>query len=162
MRIQSPLILAASLSALSAHAGTMNAGMWEITSTVVSAAGPGIRPTMPKAPLVSKSCLTQAFVDRENYTNPEFSLNRLKRGKFECKVDSKTGDVRQATWAASCTREDGFSASFEGSSTLTATTLAQTGAEHIKKGDELWTLIRIRIDAKYLGDKCDAGVIVVD
>jgi hypothetical protein len=145
-----------------AFAGVMKAGQWEITSTLISAVGPGVRSTAPTKPVVNKACMSQAFVDRENYTNPMFSLNRLTRGKFECKVDTKTGDVNAAEWVASCTREDDFTATLKGGSVVTATTLAQTAEEHIKRGNETWTLMKIRIDAKFIGEKCGTDTSVIE
>jgi hypothetical protein len=165
MQIKSVIaVIVASFGAFAtpAYAGVMKAGEWETTATIISAVGPGVRSTAPTKPVVAKMCLSQAFVDRENYTNPEFEFDTLKRNQFVCKVDSKTGDVNGGSWEGSCKREDDFNATMSITTTVTATTLSQISQQTVKRGNELWTRSKIRIDAKFIGEKCSPAKWVVE
>jgi hypothetical protein len=143
-----------SLLTCTAHAGVMTPGRWEVTTTVVSASGPSANKAALKQPMTVRACLSQAFADKENYTNPEFSMQRLTRMQFDCSVNSKSGDARKAAWAFSCTRNDGFMVSNKAESSIYADRFEQASTETTSKNNALWSEVSVKVAGKFLGQEC--------
>jgi hypothetical protein len=110
--------------------------------------------TAPKEPMMFYSCKKQAFVDKENYTSPEFAMERFTRMKFECKVDSKSGDTKSMKWQTTCKREDGFEVVSTMQSDVSAQTLTQTGKEVTRQNGEVWSEVVAKVEGKRLKEAC--------
>jgi hypothetical protein len=153
MKKQAFVLIFVGLATAAAQAGVMSPGRWEVKTTIVSSTGPKAR-QLPKEPTVLASCLKQTFVDKDNYTSPEFSMERMKRNDFECKVDSKSGDTKSMKWQTTCKRKDGFEVVSTMQSEVSAETLVQSGKEVTKQNGELWSEVVAKVEGKRLKEAC--------
>jgi hypothetical protein len=140
-------------------AGVMSPGQWEIRITIESATGPGATQPPPAGPMVQRACKAQSFVDKENYTSTEFAMARLRRNQFDCKLDSREGDAREARWQFSCERPDGLRAVNRAVNKVSADRLEQVSTETMTRDGELWSEVTVRVNGKLTGQACQEGDI---
>lgn len=141
-----------------AQAGVMRAGTWSIETHFVSAEGPGSRKAAGVNPLVSKVCMTPAFVDQDNYSNPDFSMGRSRRLGFDCQLTTRAGGRTSASWSYACSRFDGFAIQGEIEAQIGEHTLTQRGMETTTKDGDLWSRAVVRIEAKLQSEQCESGL----
>ncbi|WP_310312255.1 DUF3617 family protein [Hydrogenophaga palleronii] len=135
-------------------AGVMSPGQWEIRVTIESATGPGASMPPPAGPMVQRACKAQSFVDKENYTSTDFAMGRPRRNQFQCRVDSREGDAREARWQFTCERSDGLHAVTRAVNKVSADRLEQVATETMTRDGEPWSEVTVRVDGKLTGQAC--------
>jgi hypothetical protein len=155
------LVLAGSAVALSigqAQAAVMRPGTWQIETHFVSTKGPASVPRTGPNPLVTKVCMERTFVEKENYSNPEFSLGRLRRLGFDCQITEKVGGHTEASWRYACSRSDKFAIQSAIEVKVGETTLHQHTTETTIQYGQVQSDSSVRVEASLVSDQCAVGL----
>lgn len=114
---------------------TMQAGGWEVRTTVTATDAKTTETTTMLDGMLMKFCYTQAFVDKHPYLTPNVDKEKMEKKNAQCSISNEKRTNNAASWHMNCTLQDKSHAFSIISNTVSATSFQMNMLTAISRQD---------------------------